>query len=451
MRSRWYHQERRNRQNILQASQILSAATIATALLLTWLKLFLFVLMSPPGNLLAVINDTMTSNKAQEKDAASNNTVDVMKKHAFSANIRTAAHNNNSTAAAVALARHGIKPRTFEPWSHEKPLPCFPPEHEGNVITSHPTSTGFFFMKLMKTGGSTAAGIHIRISRNVARRQQQQQLTQESRSQLQRMIPYCRGQWDHAWAYNMLKDRQRDKSFTWTLLRDPTRRVASQFFHFEVTREGTPATDESFQKYLWEEYQTRDALYQYYVRLLSIERRKRRLFDEQVPELIQQILSDYDFIGITERMEESAVALMMLLGLQIADVLYLDAKSSGGYDDGSHDRKCYLIQPSFVSPGMKQYFESSKWKRIIYWDQILYEAANASLDLTIEQLGRGAFNKNLALFRKAQAIAREKCLPREVFPCTFKGERNPHKSCLWKDSGCGSDCLDEVATELSLW
>ena len=340
----------------------------------------------------------------------------------------------------------GVVPKAFESWPKDKPLPCFSPLNgyqKSLAIASQPSTKGFFFMKLMKTGGSTAAGIHVRLSRNVARRQQQDRNSND--------IPYCRGQWDHAWAHTMLQHRQRKDSFTWTLLRDPTARVVSQFFHFEVTRKGTSYDDETFQNYLWEEYTKRDALYQYYVRLLSVQRQKRRVLNERVPALIQTILQDYDFIGITERMDESAVALMMLLNLKMADILFLDAKNSGGYDDGSHDGKCYYIQPSVVSPGMKAYFQSSRWKRIVHWDEVLYQAANLSLDMTIDRLGREAFHDNLARFRQAQALARKRCLPRQVFPCSSTGERIQKGLCLWKDSGCGSDCLDEISTELNLW
>jgi hypothetical protein len=65
----------------------------------------------------------------------------------------------------------------------------------------------------------------------------------------------------------------------------------------------------------------------------------------------------YDFIAITERMDESAVELQMLLGLPLADVLYLNAKTSGGYEDivaasNSSSTQCRRIQsaPLFHRP-----------------------------------------------------------------------------------------------------
>jgi hypothetical protein len=80
-------------------------------------------------------------------------------------------------------------------------------------------------------------------------------------------------------------------SFAWTILRDPTTRVTSQFFHFEVSRRGTLSSDQSFREYLHDEYETRDALDQYYLRLLSpVQRQPRRLNDTAAVALIQQIL-----------------------------------------------------------------------------------------------------------------------------------------------------------------
>jgi hypothetical protein len=175
------------------------------------------------------------------------------------------------------------------------------------------------------------------------------------------------------------------------------------------------------------------------------------VFDDEAPAIINKILTDYDFIGITERMDESAVSLMMLLNLKMGSILYLNAKGNGGCDGGGYRGKCYYIQPSFVSPGMRSFFRSKRWQSVVEWDQLLYEPANRSLDMTIDRLGRQAFEANLGEFRQAQAVAHERYLPREVFPCTSTGIKNKRKSCLWKDSGCGSDCLDEIVTELGLW
>jgi hypothetical protein len=75
-----------------------------------------------------------------------------------------------------------------------------------------------------------------------------------------------------------------------------------------------------------------------------------------------------------------------------------------------------------------------------------------SLDLTIDKLGRIEFEIKLNKFRAARTIIQTKCKD-VVFPCSSGGVKiNSNKTdCLWQDSGCGFNCLDQVATELSLW
>jgi hypothetical protein len=223
------------------------------------------------------------------------------------------------------------------------------------------------------------------------------------------------------------------------------KRATSEFFHFHVSRGKAEPSDASFRHFL-ASGQVRD----YYHRALHTRGHFDRERDDPV-QVTNQILHDYDFIGITERMEESLVALMMLLDLRMADVLHLSAKFGGGYDD--EDYGCAYIWPSFISTGMQAFFGGERWNDIVRNDSFLYRAANRSLDLTIERLGREEFEGRLARFRRAQQEVFARCLPEAVFPCDGSGEFNPPEKtdCLWKDSGCGTSCLDGVATELGLW
>jgi hypothetical protein len=155
-------------------------------------------------------------------------------------------------------------------------------------------------------------------------------------------------------------------------------------------------------------------------------------------------------VGVTDRMDESAVALAMLLGVPLGDVLFLNAKSSGGYDDGIFQNKCHLIQKSFVTDEMLAFFNSEVWRRTISWDEALYVAANASLDLTIMSLGQVAFQRNLSIFKKAQLAANMSCLKDDTFPCTSEGRINKKATCLWSDSGCGYPCLNRIAGDFHI-
>lgn len=290
-----------------------------------------------------------------------------------------------------------------------------------------PTDRGFLFAKGKKVGSSTLGTINVRLAIQEAQRQQKN-------------FTICNGRWDHATPSKLrYSTRDRNRSVLWTNVREPTQRWISHFFYFVLKYEKKTPTDENFATFL------NSTTASHYLRRLDplgdLGQWRRNPIAS-----IQNILQEYDFIGVTERMEESAVVFMMLMDLNIADILYLDAKGSGGYDD-----YCYLITKSFVSHHMKEYFQSPQWHEKVKWDTLLYQAVNESLDLTIDQtLGRDAFNVNLEQFRSAQAKVREVCKGREVFPCTSDGKRNKNKDCLWKDSGCGKSCIDEAVTLLGL-
>jgi len=172
--------------------------------------------------------------------------------------------------------------------------------------------------------------------------------------------------------------------------------------------------------------------------------------------IANDIMREYDFIAITERFDESMVAMSMLLrGVTLGDFLYLSSKTAGGYDDGNSPAGCSKIQKSFVTPTMESYFNSSVWKEKIQWDQALWEAANASLDRTIDKvLGRTAFESRLQLYRDALKTVNERCGSVARYPCDpSSGKKRPisERNCLWNDAGCAFECIESVAKELNLY
>lgn len=182
-------------------------------------------------------------------------------------------------------------------------VPCHPPGKDWKLSTAHrrPTKYGFFYLKEMKVGGSTAAGVHLRIARMEAIRQG---LAPEH--------PTCRVRNSHTRA-GALKYGMRDKerSFIWTLLRDPTTRAISQFFHFEVSRNKVEPTDKAFINWI-REYKHLDNYY-----LNSLSTSDNVSFVKNFPiTAANEIMQEYDFIGITERMDESIVALQLLLDVK---------------------------------------------------------------------------------------------------------------------------------------
>jgi hypothetical protein len=333
----------------------------------------------------------------------------------------------------------GVLARAFDLWPSDQAVPCELVDFDGKS-SKLPTKTGFLFLKPFKTGSSTSAGINLRIARNMARRQQTTNNSTNS--------TICKASFDHGPqpfpAFSMFSNRSVGNSFLWTVIREPTERVVSAFFHFEVSRKKQEPSDAKFLNYISSKNMD------YYLRSLHPSMQFDRDHDDPI-QAANEILREYDFIGITERLDESAVVLMMLMDLKMADVLYLTAKSNGGYDAGSHG-KCTFIQPSFLTEGMQEALNNDTWQDRVQHDQALYQAANESLDLTIDQLGRENFEKKLESFRQARRFSKDWCLSNATFPCQDGRFVSPKDTdCLWKDSGCGMTCLDEVSDHLGLW
>jgi hypothetical protein len=297
----------------------------------------------------------------------------------------------------------GVYPRAFQPWPAGQPLPCFEPGDDWDSYEASPSRTGFLYPKPMKTGGSTASGVFLRMARAIARKEHKR-------------YDICRARFQHGKAYKLFKDRKREKSFLWSILRDPTSRAVSQFFHFHVSREKVEPTDENFISAIYnDEVPTED----YYLEVHDLE--GFRPGSSGAREAANRIISDYDFIGIVERMDESVVVTQMLLGLTTGDVLYLDAKTNGGFDAGGYKEQCFFIVPKYISPGMKTYFGSKDFQQWIKWDLALYQAVNRSLDMTIDSLGRRRFEKELARFRWAKDMVATRCGPIARYPCSPSG------------------------------
>lgn len=331
----------------------------------------------------------------------------------------------------------GVEPRIFTPWPSDRTLPCFHPT-DGNLTMEwrdkrnlkSPAHTGLLYLKLPKTASSTSASVHLRIARNLARDTD---------------YKICKTRHLHSTASHLeFGKRDKKQSFLWSMIREPTLRYLSAFAHFKVSRENVTASDENVIRHL---RKGPAHMRQLMIAWLSPRRylyRKHRPYPH-----VKMILTEYDFLGISSRFDESLVVMMMLLNLKLGDILYVPSKVNGGYDDGQFQDRCVKIQKIDYSDHVKAFLESPEWQSYIRPEQELYRAANASLDLTIQALGAATVKKNLENFQRAQKVVQEKCRPR--LPCNDKGERTEETDCLQDDMGCGFDCLDKVATELNLW
>jgi hypothetical protein len=75
---------------------------------------------------------------------------------------------------------------------------------------------------------------------------------------------------------------------------------------------------------------------------------------------------------------------------------------------------------------------------------LLYEVANRSLNLTIEQIGRDRFDRALADFRRLEAKAMQVCGDHLGSGCIGDGVALPETTCCVRDLGCGHKRVDAM-------
>jgi hypothetical protein len=216
------------------------------------------------------------------------------------------------------------------------------------------------------------------------------------------------------------------------------------------------------------------------------------LTDQEYEYIASSIIQkEYNFIAVMERFDESMVVLQMLLSnnnnnndsdsdsdsdsdnsssnnnngqVKLGDMLYLSSKQAGGYDDGQSINTCHKLQKSFITNTMTEYFKYENkvkynqnqnnyisWKERTKWDHALWEAANRSLDLTIDN----KFNKQLLIYKNALKQVQIHCSTKAIYPCMdgMDGKKPlsmRRTNCLYDDTGCGYKCIKLIAKKLQL-
>jgi hypothetical protein len=331
--------------------------------------------------------------------------------------------------------------RSFPPWSYDESSWCGKPEEYDKK-----TSAGLLFVKLQKAASSTVAGIALRIARGVG---------------MTKIGTPCASQVKHVMA-NQFRNRNRTRSFMFSSVRDPTQRIISYIFYISSTSGRSMDDAKVIGRFkhqnhpVWTNKKVKwDSGYQVgYLHtgpppdhvLWNMSVTPNRVTDLPIIQSrIHDILEQYDFLLVVERLDESLVALQLLLDLDPSDILYVfGSKESGSWT--ATKQKCHKLIPKTISPAIKAYLESPVWLARNYGDYLLYHAANQSLDATIEKLGRARFNETLKIYRSLLAQAQKTCESEVVFPCSPEGQEQFNKSaqsCYAVDWGCGYPCLDQ--------
>ena len=303
---------------------------------------------------------------------------------------------------------------TFPKWDND--FPCI--DRKDHDFKNN--QGGLFYVKVHKASSSTLAGI----AEHIARRHRKDGMKHKK----------CYVHSKHRAAGKMnIHRRNLLQSYLFTFIRDPKERKLSSFFYFNVTRQGVHPTGPA----ILEDLQLNNN-YQYYFMLPVGTKGK------DVDDSVSKILNAYNFIGLTERLDESLVLLRLLLGLNAEDILYVPSKVGGSFAKSGD--KCVYIQEKITTPAVDEYLNSEEWYKRNELDYALYAAVNRSIDATIQNIGKENFyealNEHLRLMEKVKS----QCIAESVFPCSVEGVVQHNTNCYWYDIGCGYDCIDCIAT-----
>jgi hypothetical protein len=401
---------------------------------------------------------------------------------------------------------HNEVPAVIFPSYPQIPWPCFPVISDRDRAALHRplkkaiyTDRGMVFIKLLKVASTTAVGIHLRLADREAQRQRQQPSAIRN-SSLNNTLPahWSNGNassiiiiekmcltrfhhglashvvhpsaWPHAWTHpindhpNRISETQSTATWrlqraaqlrVWTMVREPTTRALSQFFFSQTIQSNREPTMDRIIAFLRNLHLKPHSHYRTWLNTGT--RASLKEWNDHGPEIIHQILTDFDFIGVTERFDESVVVLSFLWHIPLGDLLYLSSPKARGTWTTSKRRnahECFIMTepPMSIlqSPQLQDYLQSSEWRDRVYWDQQIYQSAVSSLDATIASLGVDRVQARLTAFRAAQAAASHACPPDMYQPCYPNGtivttsSNEDSSQCYLADMGCGHVCLDIV-------
>ena len=332
---------------------------------------------------------------------------------------------------------------------------CFPRETNvtTNASTTNPNHQGLMLVKVPKAASSTMAGVVLRLG---------------SRHN----CDMDKIHWAHQKAYVEYAKRDVNQSLLLLSVRDPGSQLISHVYWSRVSQlpESQRNTSDEWLLRQVMDFNSPQGTFRrgqggmttQYASTTPINYRSfwsRETRDivghDRLVEIVRQILLSYDFILLVERMDESLVALSLLLGVSVGDVLVTSSKVSGvGGEKNVTDEYVYAEQfhmclpmvPSFSPPMVKKYIQSDLFRSQVYGDLLLHSAVNQSLDLTIEHLGQKRFQTALKEYRYWKAQERSVCASRVEFPCSHSGKvqhEEAAKNCYLRDLGCGFQCIGE--------
>jgi hypothetical protein len=312
---------------------------------------------------------------------------------------------------------------TFSVWKRSKPHSWCHQEAAKN--------DGLLYVKLPKCASSTASGVAMRVADKLGQRLHGKK---------------CVGRYLHSPASHDFREygkRNESTSFLWSVLREPNERIVSHYFFEQVSRQKKEASEDALLSFLNE---SRAMKKSYMLRYLKL-----KPFGGKSPSLLGEIMKKYDFIGVSDRMDESLVVLAMIMQVPVADMAMLSSKIAGSYDAGRGQSGCVKLVPKQYYPAVDTYLQSKEWRKD-NWDYVLFQVVNRTLDRTIDYFGRANVAREVESLRLLTQKVQDECISEAIFPCpeTLPNHRAAsEESCYFADSGCGYKCIDRVLHETS--
>lgn len=297
-------------------------------------------------------------------------------------------------------------------WKSRNSSWCIPATTPTPSTLSHgQQAKGMIFVKSHKASSSTGEGVAMNIAHHIAKRN----------NFSNPCLTYTKHEFSNQ---NHHARRNFEKSIMWSFVRNPAKRDLSQVFHFDISRQNkfasnnTKAIINSIERNFkgrQTRYLTPDAAKWLNSKAWPHNLLQRGEHAHLARELHQRLLENYDFLGSTDRMEESLAVMVLLWGLDPSDVIVLSSKRSGGYD-----ARCFEITKAVRTPDLDNYFETQHLIENV--DYVLFDIVNQSLDLTIRSLGSGRVHLTVERIRYLLQVAEDHCLSKAIFPCSPDGK-----------------------------
>jgi hypothetical protein len=211
----------------------------------------------------------------------------------------------------------------------------------------------------------------------------------------------------------------------WSIIRDPSKRALSIVYWGATLRGNATLTT----KY----------------KLKQLELIKNQQFEYLQPEkssTLDETIKFYNFLGLTDRYDESLVALAMTMKVPLTDVLYVTAKNTSA---GARNIQgnTPIVQPPLEEEDQEvlDYLEGD-FKKNNEIDYELFERINKTLDSLI---AANKLEDAIAEFTTTLSGVQKICTP-DYADAAYMGDLT---NCYSRDQGCAYECIDEQSKLLA--